>query len=61
VPDFILGFQRKADRRIIQERVTADSAAEAVRRLKAKYPAPMFSFVFITPAHADKPPSKDGR
>jgi hypothetical protein len=61
LPDFILGFQSQADRRIIQERVTAVSAAEAVRRLKAKYPAPVFSFVFITPAPGDKPPSKDGR
>lgn len=60
MPTFMVGFQRKADKRIIQERVTADSAAEAVRRLKAKYPAPVFSFVFITPAPGDKPKSKGG-
>ena len=60
MPDFIVGFQSKSDSRIIEECVTADSAAEAVRRLKAKYPAPLFSFVFITPAPRKKPPSKYG-
>ena len=60
MPTFVVGFQRKADRRVIQERVTADSAAEAVRLLQAKYPAPVFRLVFITPARGDKPKSKDG-
>ena len=62
MPDFIVGFQSKSDSRIIEERVTADSPAEAVRRLKAKYPARMFRFIFITPRRpSKKTPSKYGR
>lgn len=60
MPTFVVGFQRKADSGLVQERVTADSAAEAVRLFQAKYPAPAFKLVFITPARGDKPKTKDG-
>ncbi|MFB9264483.1 hypothetical protein ACFFWD_15095 [Bradyrhizobium erythrophlei] len=50
MPTFVVAFQHKADQSIFQMRVTADSAAEAVRVAREQYPAPAYAFVFITPS-----------
>ncbi|MFB9268777.1 hypothetical protein ACFFWD_37660 [Bradyrhizobium erythrophlei] len=50
MPVFAVGLQKKGDQSIFQVHVTADSAAEALRLLRQKYPAPEYSLAFIIPS-----------
>ncbi len=54
MPAFVVAFQNKDDRSVLQVHVAAGSAAEAVRLLQEKYPSSAYTFVFITPDRDDE-------